>query len=100
MRSAIDLPRVPWRGAAAFALDNLIPLLGFVALVIGAFHLPGVWGAVGGYVVAGVSLLKIHAMIQGDELEALKQRARSEAIERRQEAQRAAIEARRLKAAS
>lgn len=100
MRSAIDLPRIPWRGVAAFALDNLIPLLGFTALVIGAFHLPGVWGTVGGWVLAGVSLLKVHIMIQGDELEALKARARSEAIDRRQARERAALEARRLKVAA
>jgi hypothetical protein len=100
MRSAINVPRVPWRGVAAFVLDNVIPLLGFTALVIGAFHLPGVWGAVGGYVLAGISLLKIHDMIQGEELAALKARAKSEAIERAQERQRAELEARRLRVAA
>lgn len=100
MRSAIDLPRVPWRGVAAFALDNLIPLLGFTALVIGAFRLPGLWGAVGGYVLTGVSLLKIHDMIQGPELDALKQAAKADAIDRRQARARALAEARRLKVAA
>lgn len=99
MRSAINVPRVPWRGLAAFALDNLVPLLGFTALVIGAFHLPGIWGAVGGYVLAGVSLLKIHDMIQGPELDALKAAAKADAIDRRQARQRAALEARTLRVA-
>ncbi len=100
MRSAINVPRVPWRGLAAFALDNLVPLLGFIALVIGAFHLPGLWGAVGGYVLAGASLLKIHDMIQGPELDALKAAAKADAIDRRQARQRAALEARNLRVAA
>jgi hypothetical protein len=99
MRSAINVPRVPWRGVAAFALDNLVPALGFTALVIGAFHLPGVWGAVGGWVLAGVSLIKIHDML-GDDLRALKDAARAERIERDHARRSAEIEARRLKAAS
>lgn len=100
MQSAINVPRVPWRGLAAFALDNIIPLLGFTALVIGAFHLPSVWGAVGGYVLAGVSLLKIHDMIQGPELDSLKAAAKADAIDRRQARARAALEARTLKVAA
>lgn len=92
MRSAIDVPRVPWRGVAAFALDNLVPVLGFTALVIGAFHLPGAWGAVGGWVLAGVSLIKIHDML-ADDLAELKKTARAERDHARRQAE---IEARRL----
>lgn len=95
MRSAINVPRVPWRGVAAFALDNLVPVLGFTALVIGAFHLPGVWGAVGGWALAGVSLIKIHDML-ADDLTELKKAARAERIERDHARRQAEIEARRL----
>lgn len=99
MRSAIiTQPRIPWRGLAAFALDNLIPLLGFTALVIGAFHLPGVWGAVGGWALAGISLIKIHDAL-ADEIKALKELAKADRIEREHARRTAELEARRLRTA-
>lgn len=72
---------VPWRGVAAFALDNLIPLLGLTALVVGAFHLPGLWGQVGGYLVLGVVLIKTHDALK-DDIDALKALARADRIDR------------------
>ena len=72
-------PRM-WRGPVAFALDNLIPVLGFVLLAVGAFHLPGAWGSVGGWVVAGALLIKLHDMLQ-DDIKALKERARADEID-------------------
>lgn len=71
-----------WRGPVAFALDNLVPVLGLFFLVVGAFHLPGIWGNVGGWAVAGLLMLKVHGMLQ-DEIKALKDRARSDEIEAR-----------------
>ena len=90
MRSAIDLPRVPWRGVTAFALDNLLPVLGFAAVVVGAFHLPGVWGQVVGWIAGGAALVYTRHLAS-EEIEALKQRARSEAIDRHQERARARL---------
>lgn len=99
MRSAIDLPRVPWRGVTAFALDNILPVLGFTAIVIGAFHLPGLWGSVGGWVAIGAAAIYTRHLIDAD-VEALKTAAKADAIERKHARQRAEIEARRLKVAA
>lgn len=94
MRSAIDLPRVPWRGVTAFALDNVLPLLGFAAFVVGAFHLPGIWGAVGGWALAGASLIFVRHQLE-DDIVALKKRATADRIDREQARARAAADARR-----
>lgn len=95
MRPVADLPvrSIPWRGVAAFALDNVVPLLGLTALVIGAFQVPGAWGPVIGWAVAGAALIYTHTQIK-DEIEALKARARADAIDR----DRHRIELRRMKA--
>ncbi len=100
MQSAADLPRVsvPWRGVAVFALDNLLPVLGFVALVVGAFHLPGIWGVVGGWALAGASAIKVHQLL-APEIETLKAQARADAIERRHARQARELAARQLKVA-
>jgi hypothetical protein len=95
MRSAITLPRIPWRGAAAFALDNVLPLLGFAALVVGAFHLPGVWGVVGGWVLAGASAIFVRHQLE-DDIRELKQRAQADRIDR----QRARAQAKRFQVAA
>lgn len=95
MRTVADLPSrsVPWRGVAAFALDNIVPLLGFTALVVGAFHVPGVWGSVIGWVAAGAALLYVHHLAQED-IAALKARAIADRIDR----ERAAVTRKRLNA--
>ena len=86
MRTVADLPSrsVPWRGVAAFALDNIVPLLGLTALVIGAFHLPGIWGQVGGWALAGASLLYVHDRLQ-DDIKALKAQATADRIDRQRD---------------
>lgn len=99
MRSAIDLPPVPWRGVTAFALDNILPVLGFTAIVIGAFHLPGGWGQIAGWIAIGVATIYTRHLIDED-VKALKTRAKSESIERAQARARAEIEARRLRVAA
>lgn len=86
---------VAWRGAAAFVLDNFVPLLGFTAFVIGAFHLPGVWGAVGGWMVAGAALVYTRYLLT-DDIAALRARATADRIDReraRVHTQRAAVKA-------
>lgn len=82
MRIVTDHPASPkqWRGAVAFALDHAVPLLGFAFLVIGAFHLPGVWGAVGGWMLAGASTIYVRHLLQAD-IDALKQRAQADRID-------------------
>jgi hypothetical protein len=84
MRTVADLPSSPasWRGVAAFALDNLVPLFGFTAIVIGAFHLPGVWGSVAGWVATGAALLYVHHLLQ-DDIAALKAQAQADRVDRR-----------------
>lgn len=94
MRTVADLPSrsVAWRGVAAFALDNVLPLLGFAAVVIGAFQLPGVIGAVGGWMCLGAALLYVHHLLQVDIAE-LKQRALADRVDR----ERAAVAQKRMR---
>lgn len=95
MRTVADLPQrsVAWRGPAAFVLDNVVPLLGFTALVIGAFRLPGLFGSVGGWVALGASLLYVHHLLSGD-IADLKAQALADRVDR----ERAAAVTRRVKA--
>lgn len=82
MRIVTDHPASPkqWRGAVAFALDHVVPLLGFASLTIGAFHLPGAWGSVGGWAVAGAATIYVRHLLQPD-IDALKQRAQADRID-------------------
>jgi hypothetical protein len=93
MRSPADLPAVPWRGVVAFVLDNVLPLLGFAAVVIGAFQLPGVYGSVGGWVAMGAALVWTRHLISED-VEALKAQAKADRVDR----ERARVTARRMQA--
>lgn len=95
MRTVADLPQrsVAWRGPAVFVLDNIVPLLGFAAVVIGVFQLPGLFGAVGGWIATGAALLYVHHLLSED-IAALKAQALADRIDR----ERAAVATRRVKA--
>lgn len=96
MRTVADLASsIPWRGVAARFLSSFFPVLGFAAIVIGAFHLPGVWGSVGGWVVLGVATLVTHSLAAED-IEAMKAQAHADRIDRERER----LSTRRLRAAS
>lgn len=85
MRTVADLASmIHWRGAAARFLSNVLPVLGFALIVVGAFHLPGVWGSVGGWVAAGAATLLVHSMAAQD-IEEMKTRAKADQLDRERE---------------